>query len=71
MSQLVKEKQVTVNQRIREIDEDTIIYEANIKGYVEVKSWVLSMGSHVEVLEPNKLRQDIIKEFRKLQKLYE
>jgi len=62
MSQLVKEKQYSVNQKITEVDEDTIIFEAELKGYPEVKSWVLSMGSKVEVLEPEKLRKDIAKE---------
>ncbi len=70
MSQLVKEKQYSVNQKITEVDEDTIIFEAELKGYPEVKSWVLSMGSKVEVLEPEKLRKDIAKEMRKLQKTY-
>lgn len=71
MSQLVKEKQYSVEQRITELDKDTIIFEARLKGYPEVKSWVLSMGSKVEVLEPEKLREDIIDEMRKLRRVYE
>lgn len=71
MSQLVKEKQYSLNQRITEIDESNIIFEANIKGYQEVKTWVLGMGSKVEVLEPEKLKEDIIKEIGILGKLYD
>lgn len=69
-SQLVREKQYSINQKITEIDEDTIIFEAELKGYPEVKAWVLSMGSKVEVLEPEKLRKDIDEEIRKLQEIY-
>lgn len=71
ISQLVKEKQYSLNQKITEIDEDNIIYEASIKGYQEVKTWVLGMGSKVEVLEPEKLRVDVLEEIRKLQQIYE
>lgn len=71
MSQLVREKQYSIDQVIVEIDDDTIIFDADLKGYKEVKTWVLSMGSCVEVLEPENLRKDIIKELRKLKNIYE
>lgn len=71
MSQLVKEKQYSSNQKITEIDEENIIFEANLKGYEEVKTWVLGMGSKVEVLAPEKLKKDVIEEMRKLQRIYE
>lgn len=71
MSQLVKEKQYSLSQKITEIDEDNIIFEANLKGYQEVKTWVLGMGSKVDVLEPQKLKEDVIKEIRKMKKVYE
>lgn len=70
MSQLVKEKQYSLNQKITEVYGNNIIFEANLKGYQEVKTWVLSMGSKVEVLEPEKLKKDVIEEMRKLQKIY-
>ncbi|MBC8587959.1 helix-turn-helix transcriptional regulator [Paratissierella segnis] len=71
MSQLVKEKQYSINQSIVEIDEDTIIFEADLKGYKEVKSWVMSMGKHAEVMEPEKLREDIIEEIKILGEMYD
>lgn len=70
-SQLVKERQYTSNQKIRDIDEDTIIFEARLKGYQEVKTWVLGMGSKVEVIEPEELKEDVRGEIRKLEKLYQ
>lgn len=71
MSQLIKERLYSLNQKIKDLDEDTIIYEANFKGYKEVKTWVLGMGSKVEVLEPEKLRNDIIAEIEVLKNIYQ
>lgn len=68
---MVKEKQYSLNQKITEIDEENIIFEANLKGYEEVKTWVLGMGSKAEVLAPDKLKKDVIEEMRKLQRIYE
>lgn len=70
MSQIVKEKQYSLDQKITEINENNIIFEANLKGYQEVKTWVLGMGSKVEVLEPEKLKNDVIEEVRKLREMY-
>ena len=70
MSQLVKEKQYTDNQKITELDEDTIQYEARLKGYKEVKTWILSMGSCAEVVGPKQLKEDIINEINKTRELY-
>ena len=41
-----------------------------MKGYSEIKSWILSMGSNVEVIEPQNLREDIISEIEKIKNLY-
>lgn len=71
MSQIVKERQYSLNQNIRDIDENTIYFEAKLKGYREIKSWVMSMGSLVEVIEPVKLKEDILEEVNKIRNLYE
>ena len=41
-----------------------------MKGYSEIKSRILSMGSNVEVIYPQNLREDIIAEIEKIKKLY-
>lgn len=68
-SQIIKEKIWVDNQEIIEND-DAIIFKATMKGYSEIKSWILSMGANVEVIEPNKLREDIRSEIEKIKKLY-
>ncbi|AKL95676.1 transcriptional regulator [Clostridium aceticum] len=70
MSEIVKEKQIAKNQRITIIDDNTIYFQAEIKGYTEIKTWIMSMGSSVEVLEPVKLKKDIFEEINKIINLY-
>lgn len=70
MSEIIKERQYVSEQSIEEIDENTIIFKARIKGYKEIKSWILSMGSLAEVIEPVELRNDILNETKAIMKLY-
>lgn len=71
MSEIVKEKAICCNQTITIIDEKNIYFEAEMKGFTEIKSWVMSMGSSVEVIEPEKLRKEIIEEMDKIRLMYE
>ncbi|ABR48346.1 Helix-turn-helix, type 11 domain protein [Alkaliphilus metalliredigens QYMF] len=71
MSEIVKEKQIAKDQRITEIDEKTICFEAKIKGYAEIKTWVMSLGSSAEVIQPSKLKEEIIAEAHKMTKIYQ
>ncbi len=61
-SEIVKESMIFPGQIITEIDEKTILFEAKMKGYTEIKAWILSMGSQVRVIRPRKLKKDILKE---------
>ncbi|WP_242942430.1 WYL domain-containing transcriptional regulator [Proteiniborus sp. DW1] len=70
MSEIVKEKQISKNQKITEIDSKTILFEAKMNGYPEIKAWIMSMGSNVEVIKPDKLKEDILKETTKINDLY-
>lgn len=72
MAQIVKETRWVDNQEIIEIEEDkSIIFKANMKGLIEIKSWILSMGSNVLVLEPESLREEIKEELKKGLNLYD
>ncbi len=66
---IIKEKIWVSNQEIIE-EENSIIFKATMKGYSEIKSWILSMGANVEVISPKNLREDIIDEIEKIKKLY-
>ena len=39
-----------------------LIITLKTSGYFDVKKWVLSLGSQVEVLEPKRMRDDLKKE---------
>ena len=46
------------------------MFKAKMRGYEEIKSWILSMGAYVEVVEPDRLRNDILLEIEKMKKIY-
>lgn len=70
MSQIIKEKIWSENQIITECDENSIIYEAYMTGKTEIKSWILSMGSSAEIIEPKGLRKEVIDQIEELRKIY-
>ena len=49
------------NQEITYLDDGKIIFKAVMKGEPEIISWILSMGTSVEIIEPNELREKIKK----------
>ncbi|GLV65017.1 DNA-binding protein [Bacillus mycoides] len=59
------------NQKIEHNDDGSILFRATMSGKESIKKWILSMGAAVEVIRPDSLREDIIKEGRKLLKIYE
>lgn len=67
---IISEKVWVENQKIIECEDNSIIFKAKIRGYTEIKSWVLSMGSNVEVIKPDKLKSDIIMEIEKMKNIY-
>lgn len=70
MSQIVKEKIWVDEQKITEFEDRTIIFEAKMKGFTEIKSWILGMGSHVVVIEPDELRMEVMDEITKIKNSY-
>jgi predicted DNA-binding transcriptional regulator YafY len=70
MSQIVKEKIWVEEQRIAECEDRSIVFEAKMKGFTEIKSWVLSMGSYAVVIEPVELRKEILDEITKIKNNY-
>ncbi|MCC0655904.1 MULTISPECIES: helix-turn-helix transcriptional regulator [unclassified Clostridioides] len=67
---IIREKVWVNNQQISDVDEESILFKAKMRGYEEIKSWILSMGAYVEVIEPERLKNDILSEIEKLRKLY-
>lgn len=59
MSYIISEKMWCENQRISWRSDESIIFEAEFSGKTEVISWILSMGSTVNVIEPESLKAEI------------
>ncbi|PEB53575.1 transcriptional regulator [Bacillus cereus] len=58
------------NQKIEHNNDGSILFRATMSGKESIKKWVLGMGASVRVLEPRKLREEVIEEGRKLIALY-
>ncbi|MFZ7131147.1 MAG: helix-turn-helix transcriptional regulator [Eubacteriales bacterium] len=58
-SQIVSEKIYNPNQKITHLEDDSIIYEAKMKGKTEIINWILSMRDCVTVLEPENLKVEM------------
>lgn len=69
-SVIISEKVWVENQEIKKLEDESILFKAKMRGYSEIKSWILSMGCQVEVLAPEKLRSDINGEAEKIRALY-
>lgn len=50
---------------------ESFVYEIEVNGTVEIKPWIRSFGSSCEVLEPLKLRQEMIAEWKEIKAYYE
>ncbi len=70
MSQIVREKVWVENQVITGCGGGAIIYEADMRGLAEIKSWILGMGSMVKVIAPKEIAGEIENEVDKMKNLY-
>lgn len=66
----VREKHWHPSQQIQEQDNGGLILKFQTSGLGEVKRWVLQYGGDAEVIAPESLRQDCIKEVLKLINIY-
>jgi len=55
----VKERRWAADQTITEQPDGSIIFSIKTSGWFEVKRWILSFGSQVEVLEPQEMRNAV------------
>lgn len=73
ISNFVKERVLLQGQwgTVTEENEDSFLYEIMVNGTIEIKPWIRSFGSSCEVLEPSKLRQEMIAEWKEIKAYYE
>ncbi len=66
----IREREYHPSQQIEEIPEGGLLLTLQVGGTEEARRWLLSFGGEVEVLEPASLRDEIVGELQKLQKIY-
>ncbi|MCL0067497.1 WYL domain-containing protein [Peptococcaceae bacterium] len=71
MSIIISERIWSEDQKIKfNKDDNSILFEATMSGLPEIKTWILSMGSYAEVIQPKGLYEEIKNEVKKLKNLY-
>jgi predicted DNA-binding transcriptional regulator YafY len=66
----IRERRWHETQRIEELPEGGLILRFLTGGLDEVKRWVMQYGGHVEVLEPESLREEVIREMNEMMRIY-
>ncbi|MCT4619226.1 MAG: WYL domain-containing protein [Marinisporobacter sp.] len=66
----IKENPIIENQIIQDLNDEEILFEANMSGKDEIITWILSMGKCVKVLEPIELREKIMEQIKESLKNY-
>ncbi|MDO8444632.1 MAG: transcriptional regulator [Deltaproteobacteria bacterium] len=66
----IKERKWAKDQKITDQPDGSIILEMKTSGWNDVKRWVLSFGAEAEVLEPAKLRRDVVNELKSAGRKY-
>ena len=66
----IREKIWHDSQEIYHQDDGSILFEADVAGMDEIKFWIMSWGSHVLVLEPESLRDEIKLEAERVSEKY-
>lgn len=66
----VQEKKLVKNQKTTVQENGSVLFEAKLSGRPDVVRWILAMGSHCKVLEPEDLREEIIQEAQRILDMY-
>ena len=66
----IREKNWAADQEILEQDDGGLILKMHVGGYYPVKHWIQSWGSGASVIKPDRLKDEIVQEYRKALKQY-
>lgn len=67
----VKERIWHPSQQLEEMKDGSVMLSMNVEGLAEIRSWVLSFGSHAEVLGPEEFRKEVAEEIRVARRKYD
>lgn len=71
VARFLRETDLHSSQEIEEQNDGGIIIRMRLSGLGEVKRWVMSFGMNAKVLEPAKLKQEVLQEYRDAVAAYE
>ncbi|NLP46859.1 MAG: transcriptional regulator [Epulopiscium sp.] len=71
MSIIVSERIWCNDQKIKSLNDGSIIFQGTFALSSETDSWILSMGSEVKVIEPEELKIRIINKIVKMKEIYQ
>ncbi|MGE5606410.1 MAG: helix-turn-helix transcriptional regulator [Bacteroidota bacterium] len=66
----IRERPLREGESLEETPDGGVIFRTEVSGLTEIKQWVLSFGSHAEVLEPEELRKEIRQEVERMREIY-
>jgi CRISPR-associated endonuclease/helicase Cas3 len=66
----VKETIWHPSQKIRDLEDGSVEWTAQVGDWLEMLPWVRGWGADVEVLAPEELREALVKEVRKMARIY-
>ncbi len=66
----IKEYNWHSSQEIEELDDERIIFKVETGSLEEIKKWILGFGKDILVLEPESLKEEIMKEIEEMQENY-
>jgi predicted DNA-binding transcriptional regulator YafY len=61
-SRWVREEVRHHTQKIINLDNETILFTAEVPSFIEIKKWVLQLGSCAQVLKPEELKNKVLEE---------
>jgi predicted DNA-binding transcriptional regulator YafY len=66
----IRERQWHKSQKLTELEDGGLILEIDVEGLDEVKRWVMRYGAEAEVIEPEVLREEILREIETMSLSY-
>jgi predicted DNA-binding transcriptional regulator YafY len=69
-SRWVREEVRHHTQKITTLDNETILFTAEVPSFIEIKKWVLQLGSCAQVIEPEELKNEVLEEIDGMRERY-
>lgn len=66
MAQVIKEQLIVKGQEVFDCDDDSILFKGELSGLEDIKRWILSLGSCVEIISPEEIKEAIKEEIQKM-----